>query len=258
MIKDRKMIIDAHVHLPVIDGCGTLQQKRERLLQEMSMNQVDKCILISDSCMESSIGSMDECVELFERIDSVYVVGGISPFFEFQTQLIKLKQYLDKKKIVGIKLFTGHEAFYLTDAAIKEVYELAIHYDVPVLFHSGWDDSQYGDVSLAVEIAKKYPELKLVCCHCFYPEIEKCMLLVDLQNVFFDLSSVADDLNSITEMSEKLKKIINAAPTRVLFGSDYSCCSQREHIEFVKGLKLERSIENDIFGKNAEKVYSLG
>lgn len=251
------MIIDAHVHLPVVDGCISLQQKKKRLLHEMSANQVDKCIVISDSCSESSIGSMDECVKLFEDSDKVYVIGGISPFFEFQTQLLKLRKYLDKKLIVGIKLFTGHEEFYLTDEILKEVYELAIQYNVPVLFHSGWDNREYGDVNVAAEIAKKYPELKLVCCHCFYPELEKCMSLTEFQNVFFDLSSIADDLRNTPDIHSMVKKIIDAVPERVLFGSDYSCCSQREHIEFIKGLKLEKYIKDNIFWRNAMKIYRL-
>ena len=32
------MIIDAHVHLPVEDECILLQQKKERLLQELKKN----------------------------------------------------------------------------------------------------------------------------------------------------------------------------------------------------------------------------
>ena len=155
------MMIDAHVHLPVGDGDISLWQKKERLLREMKANQISQCIIISDSSLESDIGSMDECVELFKETDHVHVVGGISPFFEFQSQLIKLKKYLDEKLIVGIKLFTGHEAFYLTDKKLKEVYELAIQYNVPVLFHSGWDNSQYSDAVLVAEIARKYPEVEI-------------------------------------------------------------------------------------------------
>lgn len=73
------------------------------------------CIVISDSCLESVIGTLDECVELFAETTDVDIVGGISPFYEFSLQMVKLKQYLDKKLIVGIKLFAGHEAFYLID-----------------------------------------------------------------------------------------------------------------------------------------------
>ena len=251
------MIVDAHVHLPVCNGERSLERQKERLLYEMKENRVSHCIVISDSSMESIIGTMDECVELFAETDNVDVVGGISPFFEFQTQLLKLKEYLDKKQIVGIKLFTGHEAFYLTDETLKDVYELAIHYNVPVLFHSGWDNSQYSDVMLVAEVAKQYPELKLICCHCFYPQIEKCLLLEEFPNVYFDISSIADDATILANMEAKIKKLIGKVPERVLFGSDYSGCSQKEHIQFVKKLGLKEWIEKSVFERNAVEVYSL-
>ena len=251
------MIIDAHVHLPVCNEGHLLQRQKERLLHEMKENRISHCIVISDSSMESIIGTLDECVELFAETDNVDVVGGISPFFEFQTRLLKLKEYLDKKQIVGIKLFTGHEAFYLTDETLKDVYELAIHYNVPVLFHSGWDNNQYSDVMLVSEVAKQYPELKLICCHCFYPQIEKCLLLEEFPNVYFDISSIADDAAILAGIEVKIKKLIEKVPERVLFGSDYSGCSQREHIQFVKKLGLEEGIEKSVFERNAVEVYSL-
>lgn len=148
------MIIDAHVHLPVEKGCNSLQQKKKKLLQEMKKNQVSKCIVISDSYLESTIGSMDECVEMFKEIQSIYVVGEISPIFEFKTQFGKLEDYLDKRLLVGIKLFTGHEGFYLKDERLRDVYKLAIQYNVPVLIHSGWDNAQYSDAVLVAELAR--------------------------------------------------------------------------------------------------------
>ncbi len=251
------MIIDAHTHLPVGDECNSLQRQKECLLYEMKENKVNRCIVISDSSMESVIGTLDECVELFVETDNVDVVGGISPFYEFSSQLIKLKQYLDEKLIVGIKLFTGHEAFYLTDERLRDVYELAMQYNVPVLFHSGWDNSQYSDVKLVAEIAKQYPELKLVVCHCFYPELEKCLALVGFENVIFDLSSVADDVIRQENRAMMIKKLIDKAPERVLFGSDFSCCNQKEHINFIRDLKLISAVEDNIFWKNAKRIYHL-
>lgn len=251
------MIIDAHMHLPVKDECTSFHQKKENLLYEMRMNNVRGGIVISDSCTESAIGSMDECVELFKEISNVSIVGGISPYFEFQAQFIKLEKYLCKKLLVGIKLFTGHEAFYLTDEKLKEIYQLAIQYNVPVLFHSGWDNSQYSDVKLVAEIANNYPKLKLIVCHCFYPELEKCMFLLDLENVFFDLSSIADNVSTRENSSSEIKKIINLVPQRVIFGSDFSCCSQKEHIEFVRKLKLAKSIEDNVFWRNAKSIFNL-
>ena len=107
------MIIDAHVHLPVCNEGHLLQRQKERLLHEMKENRISHCIVISDSSMESIIGTMDECVELFAETDNVDVVGGISPFFEFQTQLLKLKEYLDKNRLWGLNCLLGMKHFIL-------------------------------------------------------------------------------------------------------------------------------------------------
>lgn len=251
------MIIDAHVHLPIGKDCSNLYRKREKLFQELERNHIDRCIVISDSCMESDIGNLNECVELFRESDNVDVVGGISPYFEFQTQLEKIRDYLDKNLIVGIKLYTGHEAFYLSDERLKEVYALAQQYDVPVLFHSGWDNYQYSDVNVAAEVAMQYPNLKLVCCHCFFPRIDKCQLLVKYPNVYFDISSIADNRAILNDIEEKIKMLIEAVPKRVLFGSDYSGCNQEEHIQFVINLRLNKMLAESIFERNAKYVFRL-
>lgn len=251
------MIIDAHVHLPIGKDCNILCRKREKLLQELARNHIDGCIVISDSCMESDIGNLNECVELFRESVNVNVVGGISPYFEFQAQLRKIRNYLDEKLIVGIKLYTGHEAFYLSDERLKDVYELAQQYDVPVLFHSGWDNYQYSDVNVTAEVARQYPNLKLVCCHCFFPRIDKCQSLVKYLNVYFDISSIADNMAILNDIEEKIKKLIEAAPKRVLFGSDYSGCNQEEHIQFVKNLKLNARLTEAVFEGNAKRVFRL-
>ena len=251
------MIIDAHVHLPIGKDCSILCQKREKLLQELERNHIDRCIVISDSCIESDIGNLNECVELFRECANVNVVGGISPYFEFQSQLKKIKDYLEMNLIVGIKLYTGHEAFYLSDEKLKEVYELAQQYDVPVLFHSGWDNCQYSDANVVAAVARQYPNLKLVCCHCFFPRIDKCHLLVKYPNVYFDISSIADNMAILNDIEEKIKKLIEVVPERVLFGSDYSGCDQAEHIQFVKNLRLNKMVTEAILGKNAKYVFKI-
>lgn len=189
--------------------------------------------------------------------ENVYVVGGISPFFDYQTQLVKLEDYLEKKMIIGIKLFTGHEMFYLTDNRISEVYDLAIRYDVPVLFHSGWDNSRYSAASVVAKVAEEYPELKLVCCHCFYPNICDCQELIQYSNAYFDISSIADDLTILGEVESEIKKLIHMIPTRVLFVSDYLGCNQMHHIELVRSLGLDKRTEELVFEKNATRLYSL-
>lgn len=252
------MIIDAHVHLPVGEGLASLEEKKRRLLAEMARNSVDRCVLISDSELESEIGTADECVALFAGDDRVSVVAGISPFIAFEAQLEKLANWLRGGEIVGIKLFTGHEAFYLTDGRLEPVYALAERYDVPVLFHSGWSDSQYGDAPLAAQVAMAHPKLKLVCCHCYYPNLDRCEPLLALPNVYFDLSSVADDPAILDEIAGHARMLISAAPGRVLFGSDYSGCSQAEHLRFARSLSPDEATRAQVLAGVARKLYRIG
>lgn len=249
------MIIDAHVHLPVGEEFPSLQAKKERLLQELKKNQVDRCIVIADSYMDSPIGTTEECVKLFEDCTEVSVVGGISPFVEFSVQLEKMRVYLEKKKIVGMKLFTGHENFYLTDERLEEVYALAIQYDVPVSFHSGWDNPQYSDVGVAEAVLQEYPTLKMVCCHCFYPHIDKCIQLVKYPNLYFDISSVADDEGILEQMKKQIMRLICLAPERVMFGSDAFGCSMEKHLAFVRGMHLPPDFQHKIFQENAKRLF---
>ena len=252
-------IIDAHVHLPTRETCSDLRSKKERLLQELDENNVSACIAIADSWHESAIGSTDELVKLFPETNDprVYVVGGISPFVSYREDLAKFREHLDNGRIVGIKLYTGHEHFYLDDERLTEVYEMAQEYDVPVLFHSGWDDPQYGDVDRAAEIVGKYPALKLICCHCWYPDINKCMQLTHSPNMFFDLSSVADDAAVFNRISDDVKKLIETIPDRVIFGSDSFGCSMAEHIRSVNELGLAPDTLQKVMAGNAKRVYRL-
>ena len=251
------MIVDAHVHLPVLESGSTLNDKKTALLDEMRRNHVDRCIVISDSELTSDIGSLDECAELFSSTANVRVVGGISPLIDFDAQLTRLERYISEGKIVGVKVFPGHEGFYLSDRRLDRVYELAAETDTPVLFHSGWDNSVYGSWEEAEKVITRYPGLKLVCCHCFYPDVASCGRLIQYPNMYFDLSSVADDEAILARIEPEIGKLIEQIPDRVLFGSDYGCCSESAHIRFVEALQISENIRKAVLGENAVRLYRL-
>ena len=252
-------ITDAHLHLPVGDAYPTLQSKKEKLLAAMHENGIAPCIVIADSWQETEIGTTDELVSLFPRqADSkVFVAGGISPLAAYPETLANLRRHLAQGQIVGIKLYTGHEPFYLTDPRLAPVYETAVQYQVPVLFHSGWDHPEYGDADIAAAVAKQYPALTLVCCHCWYPQISKCMQLLDLPNLYFDLSSVADEAPVPEQIASGVRRLTEAVPERVLFGSDSFGCSMALHIRMLREMHLPPETAQKVFAENAARIYRL-
>ena len=58
-------------------------------------------------------------------------------------------------------------------------------------------------------------------------------------------------------MKEKVKQLVEAVPERVIFGSDYSGCSQTAHVQFVKELGLNAEAEAKVLCGNALQAYAL-
>lgn len=252
--KDR-WIIDAHLHLPVSEG--GLQKQKEKLLFDLAQNGVDACVVIADSEQESTIGNTRECAALFSDTPNVFVVGGISPLIDYTAQLSLCETLLQEKKIIALKLFTGHEAFFLSDERLEPVWALAKKYDVPVLFHSGWDNSHWGSAAEAETVLRRHPDVSLCCCHLFYPRLEDCLPLLDYPNFSVDLSSVADEPSRWDTVRTQVMRCIEKAPDRVLFGSDYTACDQKSHLEFVMSLPLSDEKREKLLWKNAVRLYRL-
>lgn len=247
------MIIDAHMHLP--GGEPDLENKKRRLLSDMRTNGVDMGIVISDSELDSSIGSMDDCAELFSDCPNIFAVAGISPYINYRGQLEKLRNYLAGGLFVGIKLYCGHEPIYIDDSVLKSVFDLSAEFDIPVLFHSGWDNAQYAAPERVKSAAAANPEVRFVCCHCYYPNLIECFeTLKSCPNVYFDLSSVADDHEKCQSVAKTLERYIPEMPERFIFGSDYGCCDQMRHIDFVKALNIHSEM---LFCLNAQQLYRI-
>ncbi|WP_041721226.1 hypothetical protein [Alkaliphilus metalliredigens] len=59
------MKMDCHLHLPTFEGLCSLEEKKCALMKELKKNKVDYAIVIPDHIKGSSIGDLDECIELF-------------------------------------------------------------------------------------------------------------------------------------------------------------------------------------------------
>ncbi|WP_297281255.1 amidohydrolase family protein [uncultured Anaerococcus sp.] len=251
------MIIDGHMHLPVYYNLKTFDEKKNILLAELNKNKVSKAVIISDSIEESTIGNVDQCISLFSDNKDIYIVAGLSPKDKFKEQRLKLEKYFFEKKIIGIKLFPDHENFKVNDPILFEFYAWAQENNCPVLFHSEGDFSKYSNPSLVEEVLLKFTELKLVCCHCFYPNVENCFELLYYPNLYFELSSVADRYDILEEVSDEIKSLSRLIEQRIIFGSDYGGCSQKDHINFVNNLDIDKEIKDKIFSENIINLYEL-
>lgn len=245
------------MHLPVFDGLDNFFEKKKSLLSELSKNKVDKGIVIADSVEKSTIGNTDQCLSLFEDCDNIFVVAGLSPKENFKAQTEKVKKYFLEEKIVGVKLFPDHENFRINDKSLFPFFGRAEEHKCPVLFHSEGNKSLYSKAHMVKEVLENFPNLKLICCHCFYPDLENCLDLLSYENLYFDISSIADNEKLQEKVRKPLISLIKLAANRVIFGSDFGACSQKDHIDFLKSLPIDENIKEKIFSKNASLLYNL-
>ena len=240
-------VIDAHLHLPWQDEFSTTEKKLERLQKEMRNNGIDYGILIADSILESNIGNNEECLCAVSNVNNLFLVFGISPIERLGEQLLYCEKLLKDNKVVGIKLFPGHEDFCMNDPRIKDVINLCLKYEVPLLIHTEWNSEEYPQYShpfFIKQLAQSNSDLNIICCHVWNPRvIESLKLTQEFSNIFYDISSFCMENNfrehPKTLFPSKKKQPIFEISYENMFGKsallDYGSLSIAEHLELVLG-----------------------
>jgi hypothetical protein len=264
------MIIDSHVHISIYDNnASSLQRAFDLLLTEMEKNGINSAIIIPDNIEGSdNIADLDKAIELIGERKNLFLLGSPQIIQKGSSEIEKYRKLLEKRKIKGLKFFPGHDPYYPTDERCLPYYELCERLNVPVLFHTGENSGDSGcakwnDPKYIVEVAKKYPKLKVIITHYYWPKLDYCYEITkDVPNIYFELAALADE--EVTEKSgriEKIKEILQKTiadrPDKVIFGTDWPMCKVDEHIELVKSLGLHKDLEDGIFWGNAKKTYSL-
>ena len=99
------MIIDAHLHLPVVSETRTYEQAKRELLADLEKHHIDYAILIPDNFPDSPIGDMDTCLKLVEGEPNLFLMGTIDIQCHGEAWIRKLETLIIQRKIVGVKLF---------------------------------------------------------------------------------------------------------------------------------------------------------
>jgi len=262
------MIIDSHQHLPTLKEGKALADSKGELLQELKKSKVDYAILIPDNTPVSEIGSLDEVLGLVEDDRCLFAMGTIDIQKDKEPHIRKLDHLFQAGRIVAVKIFPGHETTYPTDKRLVPVYELCVKYDLPIVIHTGAssrtrpETAKYNDPKHIVKIAERFPKLKIVIAHYFYPKVEYCYELTKpYENICFDTSGLADEEVIEETGLDKIKKVLSLTarerPNNVVFGTDYAMCDIKKHIDLIESLPIEKELKDKIFCKNSIRLFKL-
>jgi uncharacterized protein len=262
------MKLDAHRHLTKEANESNFDGTRERLLKDLVDNIISAAFVIADDLLGGDCADTSTLLKTFENDKNIFVIGSPNIMDPREDEINIFDKLLNNKAIIGLKLFPGHEPFYPTDPRCDEVYQLCIKHGVPIILHTGintgdTDCAKYNDPKYIVEIAKKFPSLKIVIAHYFWPKLEYCYQTTkECNNIYFDSSALADqevidECGGIEKIIDVLTKTIKDKPDNVLFGTDYAMCDTSEHIKLIENLEISESLKEKVFYSNALKLFKI-
>jgi uncharacterized protein len=263
------MIIDCHVHLNRYEGEPELLEDRYRALKaEMARNGVAYSLVLSSYVVSAARPGVDELLAVMGDDPQIGIVAGVSYQNYRSSDLARLRELLVARRIRGLKLYPGYEPFFVHDARLRVVYELAGEFGVPVMIHTGDTFDARGRLKYAHpltvdEVAVDFPDVTFVICHLGNP------WFVDAMEVIYKNPNVVGDVSGLTLgqfeerferfMLQRLKEVVTFAgdPSSLLFGTDWPICDVGSYIRFVRNLDLTGEETDQILYGNAARVFGI-
>ncbi|KAA0550150.1 amidohydrolase family protein [Bacillus sp. BGMRC 2118] len=274
-------IIDAHIHYSNINSfketaneLSMVDYSYEGIQKEFKQNNVVLGIAMGvtetdgegfpDSASPTPMG-----IDLSETIPSnIVYCAGINPFKLDNEALKRLRDDLEKKECVGIKIYLGYYPFYAYDELYEPVYKLAKEYNVPVVYHTGDTYSERGRLRfshpLAIdEVAVKHRDMTIMMAHFGDPWVlDGAEVVYKNRNVYADLSGLvvgADgDIKKLqdTRFFDHLLHALTFTNNyeKFLFGTDWPLTPIKPYIEFIQEI-IPVQYHNHVFYETALNVF---
>ncbi|HPE95293.1 MAG TPA: amidohydrolase family protein, partial [Bacillota bacterium] len=224
------------------------------LLKAMDRAEIDRSVLASVATKPSQQHNINLFLSSLRR-DRFIPFGAIHPMAPDAGDELDFICGLGFK---GIKLHPDYQGFYADDPAVFGVYEKCCEKGLVVLFHAGVDiglpEPVHATPDRLAAVSRAFPKMKLVCAHFggwkMWGDVDK--YLCSKENVYIDTSFCSKYIDTASA-----KKIITAAPGRVMLGSDCPWEDPSDSVSFIHSLKLDAKTEKNILGENARKLLDM-
>ncbi|OGY44960.1 MAG: hypothetical protein A2744_01495 [Candidatus Buchananbacteria bacterium RIFCSPHIGHO2_01_FULL_44_11] len=262
------MIIDSHLHISYLKKKKSFTLIRRNLLSLMDRNKVNYAIVIPDNVPNPQCAGLDDVNELVKNEKRLFMMATLLVNEVNNENLAKIENMFRKKLAVGFKIFPGHDPVYPTDHRWLPIVDLCQKYKIPFVIHTGInsgrpDVAEYNDPKHIRSLALKFPKLKIVIAHYFWPRLDYGFKLTELlPNIYFDTSALADpevvrESGGLKKIRDILVKTIKRKSDSVIYGTDWPICSFTKHINLINSLPISAKAKQDIFFRNSLKLFPL-
>lgn len=266
-------IIDAHLHLfspsPQTDAMAAAVghiDTAEYLEQYYPTQEIAMGIVMSNHTLDPAAHRYPPFLRYCIGLD------GPSDRCDAATLHRLVEENLRQENCVGIKLYPGYNACYITDPCFDFVYALAAKYHKVVAVHTGMTAMprarlRYCHPLTIDDAAALHPEVQFVMCHFGNPFLaDAAAVLEKNRNVAADLSGLLEGPVDLQEYSRRQAGYLAQLKTwiayvdddeRFLFGTDFPAVNIPQYIAFIRSL-FPRSAWEKVFFQNANRIYQLG
>ncbi len=251
------MIVDCHTHVwesPEQLGKARIDAERpavrspsaepdETLGPDASMDRhllagqpVERSLVLSFKSrhLAAEIPSTFVAAYVRRHADKLIGVAGIDPT-NLGEALGDIRRAREEFGFPAITLSPAAQDFHPADSRAMQVFGEATRLKMPVLLHQGFHSCvgskmEFARPSLLDEVAREFPQLKLVVAHMGYPWVEECVVLLGKhENVFADISSLSR--RPWQAYNALLSAYQYGVIDKLLFGSDFPFSSPAAAIE---------------------------
>ncbi len=187
--------------------------------------------------------------------DGIIAFGTIHPGYgEWKEELSKIKEL----GLKGIKMHPDYQGFFVDAAEMFPIYEQAFELGLIILFHAGVDiglpEPYHCTPAMLKKVIETFPGGKVVAAHfggyLYWDEVEKYLVGT---NIYFDTSFSIGAMGS----DRARRMILSHGYEKVLFATDSPWTSQARELERIRGLGLEKEVEEAVLGLNALKLLAF-
>lgn len=278
-------MIDTHIHVvpPRLPGVGSLSPLLDAELDvraaELSraMQEAEMTHVLAMGCWNAPADDplgIAETLALARSVPGLLAIGIADPTRTDADHLRRVESVLATKQVRALKGYLGYLHYAPDHPGYRPYYELAEHYQLPMIFHTGDTYSpnaklRYAQPLLVDDVAVDHPRVRFVLAHLGNPwMMDAAELIYKNINVWADLSGlVVGDADSFTaaarqetleESRQALRRAFRYAerPNRFLYGSDWPLVPMKAYRSFIASAVPE-VYHAMIFEENARALFHL-
>jgi len=276
-------MIDAHIHVvpPNLPGVGPLDELLLRSVDEIAV-ALKRQMLLAGATMAFAMGEWNgtpddplgiaSTCRIAERVPGLHPIGICDPTRgDDPEHLAAVESELKRSRVVALKCYLGYLHYEPSHANYRRYYELAGHYGVPVVFHTGDTHSSRAKLKYAHplgidDVAVDHPETKFVLAHVGNPwMIDAAEVVYKNPNVWAEVSGLVvsktgwpSEGDILADIASRLTASFRYAerPDRFLFGTDWPLIGIAEYARFIRRC-IPEEFHAGLFEANARTIYRI-